>query len=165
MTESKALVSRGTLKSALLAGLVAGAMDITAAIVSNGLFGVPPMRLLQAVASGLEGKAAFEGGAGAAALGLFLHFAIMLVFASAYALAFEKVRLMRNHTLWCGVLYGIAIYGWMNIVVLPLSAFPIHPTYNAIWLTMGISIHILCVGIPIALITKRYSGPGLPANP
>ena len=44
----------------------------------------------------------------------------------------------------------------MNGVVLPLSAFPHKLKYDAALLTIGILTHILCVGLPMAVIAKKY---------
>ncbi len=64
-------------------GVLAGALDITYAIVFNYVrSGVPPVRILQSVASGLLGRAAYSGGAGTAGLGLALHFFIALTAAA-----------------------------------------------------------------------------------
>ena len=52
----------------LWAGLIAGTLDITDALVFYGLRGVPPVRLPQNIASGLLGRDAFQGGVGTAAL-------------------------------------------------------------------------------------------------
>lgn len=55
----------------LRAGLVAGALDITAACVSSWLrAGVGPVRVLQSVASGVLGADSYNGGLGSAALGV-----------------------------------------------------------------------------------------------
>src|ERR1700756_1467286 len=64
----------------LWGGLIAGTMDITAAVLTYKIRNnVPPIRILQSVASGLLGKDAFTGGAPTAALGLFLHFVIAFI--------------------------------------------------------------------------------------
>jgi hypothetical protein len=68
----------------LWAGLTCGILDITAAIVVYGFFGLRPIRLLQGIAAGLLGARAFEGGLGAALLGLFCHFFIALCAAAVY---------------------------------------------------------------------------------
>ena len=56
------------IRAILWAGLIAGTLDITDALVFYGLRGVPPVRLLQNIASGLLGRDAFQGGVGTAAL-------------------------------------------------------------------------------------------------
>ena len=51
----------------LAGGAIAGAIDITYAIVFSGFRGVPATRILQSVASGLLGAGSYRGGAPAAA--------------------------------------------------------------------------------------------------
>src|SRR5262249_4095142 len=49
-------------RAILSAGVVAGILDITAAVVLTLWHGGRPLRMLQGIASGLLGRAAFEGG-------------------------------------------------------------------------------------------------------
>lgn len=137
----------------LWAGLIAGTLDITAACVSGVLRGGTPVRVLQSVASGLLGADAFEGGPAAAALGLALHFLIAYGAATVYFVASRKMRFLVDHAVVCGVLYGIAVYAFMNSVVVPLSAAPFEIAYRL----KGLMIHIFCVGLPIALVVRRFS--------
>jgi hypothetical protein len=58
------------------AGLLCGAMDITAAFVTWAPQGVKPIIILQGIASGLLGAKSFAGGWETAALGAALHFFI-----------------------------------------------------------------------------------------
>ena len=75
----------------LAAALIVGVIDIVNAMVYWNLrAGAEPVAILQSVAAGLLGKAAFAGGAGTAALGLFLHLAIMCAMAAAYGLAARR---------------------------------------------------------------------------
>ena len=50
----------------LLGGAIAGALDLLFATTFAGFNGVAPTRVLQTIASGLLGNAAFAGGAGIA---------------------------------------------------------------------------------------------------
>jgi len=64
----------------LLAWLLAGTLDITAAFVYYvGSSATGAERLLQGIASGVLGAAAFTGGAATAVLGLLLHYLIALI--------------------------------------------------------------------------------------
>jgi len=59
----------------LWGGLIAGTMDVTAAILTWKIkANAPPIRILQSVASGWLGKDAFEGGWRTGILGLAFHF-------------------------------------------------------------------------------------------
>ncbi|MES1240912.1 MAG: hypothetical protein ABUT39_04775 [Acidobacteriota bacterium] len=139
-------------RAILLGGLGAGILDITYAIVVSRLLrGTDAVTVLQSVASGLLGKGAYDGGAATAALGLFLHFVIAFTAAAFYVLASRRLpTLVRRPWLW-GALYGMAVYLFMNFVVLPLSAFPHKLSFPPLVLARGLAGHIVCVGLPIAL--------------
>ena len=145
----------------LLGGLFAGALDISyACIFSYIRRGTRPSVVLQSVASGALGRSAYEGGAKTAALGLAFHFLIALIAATVYYLASRGLRFMITQAVICGILYGVLVYLFMNCVVLRLSA--IHSTtwpWSYPWpaLIGGLLIHMFGIGLPIALITRRYT--------
>lgn len=138
-------------------GSVAGAFDITYAILFSGWRGVPAMRVLQSVASGLLGSAAFEGGLRTAVLGLFLHFCIALSAAAIFYLASRRFHLLTRRAMMCGIIYGIIIYGMMNLLVLPMSAFPRKVTFPPLVLATGLLVHMFLIGLPISLATRKAS--------
>jgi hypothetical protein len=148
---------RGAVRTVLVGGLLAGTLDIFAAFVVYGLRGASPVRILQSVASGLRGPAAFRGGLSTAALGLGLHFFIALVAAAVYYAASRRIGLLVRRPVVSGSLYGIAVYLFMNHVVVPLSAVPRRPFVLGVALVILV-VHILCVGLPIALVVARASG-------
>jgi uncharacterized membrane protein YagU involved in acid resistance len=117
---------------------------------------VNPVRILQSVASGLLGAAAFTGGAPTAVLGLFLHFFIALVAAAVYYIFSLRLTFLVRHPVPSGASYGVAVYLFMTYVVLPLSAVAKRPFDLGAALIM-VGIHIVCVGLPIALVVWRYS--------
>lgn len=138
------------------AGLIAGTMDISAAFTTSALRGGTPARLLRYIAGGLLGPEAFQGGTGTAALGLALHFLIATAWAAIYYAASRKLRVLVRRPILCGLLYGMVVYCVMNLVVLPLSALP-KPTFTLSGVLIGASILMVCIGLPIALIVRRYS--------
>ncbi|MBA3354757.1 MAG: hypothetical protein H0U18_02220 [Pyrinomonadaceae bacterium] len=141
----------------LLAGLVAGVLDLTAALVTNGLRGLKPVRLLQVIASGLLGLDSYKGGLKTAALGVVLHFLIATAAAAVYYAASRMLAFLVRQAIVSGLLFGIAVYFFMNLVVLPLSAFPHKVSFTLSTLITGLIVHMLCVGLPISLIVRRYS--------
>ena len=145
-------------------GLIAGACDITYAVVFSGFRGVPPMRLLQSVASGLLGASAFDGGWPTAVLGLGLHFLIALTFAVAFYGASRAFPGLVRHAVACGIGYGFFIYWLMNLAVLPLSAFPRKVTFVPIVVATGLIVHMFLIGLPIALAIRRGSTPPAPCD-
>ena len=138
-----------------LAGIVGATCDIVYAILFYGWKGVPAERLLQSVASGLLGKASFDGGWATAALGLALHYAIVIVAAVLFFSVARRWAWLRDEPISAGLVYGIAIYGVMNFVVLPLSAYPFTMTFPLLMTATGLLVHMVGVGLPISLITRR----------
>jgi hypothetical protein len=145
-------------------GFTAALLDIVYAFAAFGLRGVSPVRILHSIASGVLGKAAYEGGAGAAMLGALLHLAIATVMAAVYVAAGRVLpALNRRPWLW-GPLYGIGCYLVMNYVVLLLRFGP-RPAPPLEVLIGGMAIHMFGVGLPIALFAARAAfSPSLPGS-
>src|SRR6266436_2014054 len=140
----------------LCAGLTCGVLDITAALVVYGYLGAKPMRLLQGIASGLLGPKAFDGGPATALLGLLCHFFIAFGAATVYFVASRAIRPLTQYAVVSGALYGVAVYFFMNRIVLPLSAAAKRP-FSLKLMIIGVVIHIFCVGLPISLSVRRFS--------
>lgn len=144
-------------KVALWAGLLAGALDIIAAMSINTLRGSTPVRVLQSVASGLLGEPSFAGGWPTAILGLLLHFAMMLIIAAIFCAFASRMAWTARRPVLAGTIYGVAVYAVMNLIVVPLSAFPVKLSYPPATLAIGISVHIACIGVPMALVAAKCS--------
>jgi hypothetical protein len=144
-------------RAILWGGLLAGVGDITFAFVVSGLRGVGPVRVLQSVAGGLLGAAARDGGLATAALGGVLHFLIAFVWATVYWLASRRLSVLVRHPVVCGLLYGAAVYAFMYLVVLPLSAAYFKPSFAPSAVLLNAAGHMLLVGLPIALAARRHS--------
>jgi uncharacterized membrane protein YagU involved in acid resistance len=138
------------------AGLLAGTMDITAAFITWGIQGVPPVVILRGIASGLLGMNAFRGGMEMAALGLAIHFFIAFCAAGVFYAASRKLGFMLRRPILSGVLYGVAVYVFMYWVVLPLSR-DLRPPFSISRSIVAVLTHIVCIGLPISLIVRRYS--------
>jgi uncharacterized membrane protein YagU involved in acid resistance len=149
-------VKSGAFPAILWGGLIAGGLDLTYAIVFYGLRGVKPISIPQSIASGLLGMRAFKGGLATAALGVACHFLVAFVAAAVYYVASRKLRFLTEEPVIWGVLYGAAIYLFMNYVVLPLSAAPKfrHTTFS---IATDVMVHLFFIGLPIALAVRRYS--------
>ncbi|MEJ6001281.1 hypothetical protein [Paucibacter soli] len=119
------------LYAVLLGGSIAGALDILFAISFAAYQGATPVRLLQTVASGLLGSAAFAGGLPVAALGLALH------------------------PLLAGGLFGALVFLAMRLLVLPLSAFPYPVSFKPLATALDLLSHMLLFGVPIAWAAQR----------
>jgi hypothetical protein len=142
--------------SILWGGAIAGTLDILAAFALSASRGGRPVRVLQGIASGLLGPSAMQGGASTAVLGLFLHFLIAFTAAAVYFAASRGIPVLVRRAAVCGLAYGVVVYLFMNLVVLPASRVTRGtPAVSVvIWLLI---IHMLCVGLPIALAVRRWS--------
>jgi len=140
----------------LWGGLACGVLDITAAFVVYGFFGLSPIRLLQGIAAGLLGPRAVEGGLATALLGLLCHFLIAFSAAAVYVAVSRSVGFLVQHAVLSGILYGAAVYFFMNLIVVPLSAARKYP-FSMKMMIIGVVIHMLCVGLPISITVRRYS--------
>jgi len=142
----------------LAGGAVAGTLDITYACVFWALKrGVPVQRILQSVAAGLLGEASFAGGGATAALGLVLHYFIALSMAVVYYLVARRWPLLWQRPVLAGAGYGLLLYGTMNYIVVPLSAAG-RGSKDPLWIALSIAVHVLLIGIPIALFVRRAEG-------
>jgi len=102
----------------LLAGLIAGTIDIGAACLITGL---NPIIICQAIASGILGKDSFHGGLQSAGIGLMLQWIMGIIIAAIYIGAAQFMPVLKRAWLIFGLLYGVGIYFVMNLVVVPLS--------------------------------------------
>ena len=146
---------RLSLRAIVLTCLIVGAMDITSALIITWYYGGTIMRLMQFIASGLLGKAAFQGGMPVAALGLALHFFIAFSIVIVFAFVRQSLAFLREHPVPSGIIYGLLIYAVMNLIVLPLSA--AKPRYSLAGVLIQIGIHIFVIGMPTALLLRRFS--------
>ena len=141
-------------------GLIGGILDISDALLFYGARGIPPQRLLQGIARGLLGNAALRGGWGTAILGLGLHFLIAFTAGAVYYAASRRLRILRERPVVSGILYGVAVFLFMNMIVVPLSAIRRSPTamlaLSVVSLNAVLAL-ILFIGLPIAIAVHRFA--------
>jgi hypothetical protein len=154
--DSSRLKRPRALDTILYGGLVVGILDGLFALIFYGLImGAKPMRIFQSVASGLLGKASFEGGTRTFLLGILLHFIVATCIAAVYYLASLKLPILIRHAVVCGLIYGMIAYLVMNYVVIPLSAIGSRSSFSLRLFLPAFIGHALLVGLPIALLARR----------
>ena len=135
-------------------GLVAGILDAVDGVIAFGTQGLNPMQVLQYIASGALGQSAFQGGLATAALGVAFHFTIAWVAAGVFVWATGRLAILKTHAVPAGLLYGAAVYFFMNYFVLALSAVAASTFHLGLFLN-GVIGHALFVGLPISLFARR----------
>jgi hypothetical protein len=145
----------GAFPAIFAAGLLAGVLDISAAFITWAPQGVPPVTILQGIASGLLGPQAFKEGTTSALLGGAIHFLIAFSAAAVFYVASRKIDFMTRRPILAGVLYGVSVYVVMYWIVMPLAK--MHPAHTFTRSIVAIVTHMVCVGLPISLMVRRYS--------
>ena len=147
------------LAAILIGGLLAGTLDLTYAIVFSGSHGVPAMRVMQSVASGWLGSAAYEGGVPTAILGVLSHYFIMFCAAAVFFAASRRFDFLVRRPVISGVVFGLIMYAVMTLVVLPLSALPNYKVKftDPVLVSANLFVHMFFVGVPISLAVRRAS--------
>jgi hypothetical protein len=155
VSDASTLEHPRALYTILYGGLVVGILDGLFALVFYGLIlGVKPLRIFQSVASGLLGRASYEGGVQTFLLGVLLHFVVATCIAAVYYAASLVLPVLIRRAVVCGLIYGLIAYVVMNYVVIPLSA---AGSGRFSWRTFlpAFIAHAFLVGLPIALLARR----------
>jgi hypothetical protein len=157
-----ALGGRAALPRVLRAGVVTGITDgLFSSVLSVAFYHSTVTRLFQGVASTLLGKAAFDGGAATAAVGVLMHFGVALGWSAVFLLLVERspwirgVLASRHGVLKIAALYGPFIWMVMSLAVIPLL---LHrpPSITVRWWVQLIG-HIPFVGLPIVSLVGSGS--------
>jgi uncharacterized membrane protein YagU involved in acid resistance len=144
-------------KAILYGTLASGVLDATDGVVFFFLTKrLNPIQVLQYIASGALGAAAYRGGLATAGLGMLFHFVIAATVAAVYVLTSQKRPFLRRHWATSGLIYGAAVYLFMNLIVLRYTAIGPSPIPAAA-LINGLIGHAVFVGLPIAFFAKQAS--------
>jgi|SRR6185503_11883611 len=151
---------RSFFASALVAGLIAGVLDITAACIHAYLRnGTTPEQVLRFIAGGAFGKESANGTM-MIIWGLLFHFLIAMSFTFLFFLLARVVPSLVKYPIPVAIAYGAFVWLFMRYVVLNyISTIKIRPItgQNAILnAIIGAVILMICIGLPNALLAKRY---------
>jgi uncharacterized membrane protein YagU involved in acid resistance len=139
-------------KSIVYGGLIAGTIDIGAASIISP---VNPLIVLLAIASGLLGHAAFQGGAGVMVLGLLLQWGMSILIAAFFSIAANMWPVLARRWILWGAIYGVVVFVVMNYVVVPLSAAAHKSTHSVSWIVENLAA-MLVFGWIVAFTAHRF---------
>ena len=140
----------------LYSGVIAGILDsLVAVVVYYIYFKLNPIQVVQFIATGIYGSTAINGGAYMFFVGLFFHFLIAYVCALVFFVAYPKFSIFKKFNTTVGLIFGLLIWLFMNLIVLPNSNVPKSP-FDLSLAIIGIVWHMIFVGWPIAVITKNF---------
>jgi len=157
--EPSRTTTSGPWRWVLAGGIVAATLDL-AYITSAFWFvrDVPGYRILQAIAGGLLGREAYQGGAATAWLGALLHYSIATAMVVAYYLVSRHWRVLVRKPLPYGIAYGVFLYYFMQWLVLPYLSAAYKPPSQPdplLWTLGAIGAHAFLVGPTAAFFSRR----------
>lgn len=138
-------------------GLVAGTLDISDALIFSYFRGATPKMVFQYIASGLIGiQKAHALGGESVALGVVMHYCIAMCWTVIFYLLSRKVPALVRWPAASGLIYGLFVYLFMNLVALPLSNVPhSHTAASLASRVNGILAVMVCIGMTSALLIAR----------
>ena len=147
------------LKPIAIATAISGSLDILFAMILTLAFGRQISGMLRYVGSGPFPQA-MDMGATGAILGLVVHFALMAIMATVLMFYLRANPAQLDKAVMVGVVYGLLTYVVMNLLVVPVRfGTPLPP--KTLSIVTQLFAHICLVGIPMALIAKKYLRPQL----
>ncbi|MCD9187685.1 MAG: hypothetical protein LUM44_14795 [Pyrinomonadaceae bacterium] len=137
----------------LITGLIAGTLDILAAIFV--LAGGNAVGVFKYIASGAFGKAAFDGGNEMVVWGAVFHYLIAMFWTGLFFLLYPQLSFLKRNKWLNAVVYGIIVWSVMNLLILPFTK--IAPQiFTVSGVLKNIVILIICIGLPAALSADRF---------
>ena len=147
--------TRRAIPAILTGAVLAGTLDLVYAIIYSSFHGVGEIRVLQSVASGVLGTAAYEGEVATAVLGTCLHYLIVIAAATIFYVASRRFAFLTERPVIAGAVFGVCVYLVMTFIVLPLSAYP-HPIkLTPDRVIANLLAHMILFGQPIAWAASR----------
>ena len=148
------MVKNGIGRRILLATAIAGTLDIGMAAIETARAGKPVGGMLRGVASG-PFPAATDWGASGAVAGLIVHYAIMGVMAAVFLIAWQRIALVRRHTIAAALVYGVILWLVMYGLVLPLRFGMPFPSPKPSAIAKQLFAHVVLVGLTFGLVARR----------
>jgi hypothetical protein len=106
-------------------------------------------------ASNLLGAAAFRAGGAVELVGIGLHVAVSVAWATLFALLLGRSEAVARQPIAAGALFGVVVWAVMQFVVVPLGRAPV-PKLTAAGIVNGLIAHAVFFGIPVALVCVRF---------
>lgn len=140
----------------LFAGVIAGALDASAAIIDFYIAtGNGPARIFGYIASGVFGKQEHLTTQSMIIFGVLFHFLIAIIFSAFYFWIYPSIQFLHKNKLTSAILYGIFVWLVMNLLVVPFSITHIW-IFQLVRALKAILILIACIGIPITFMATSF---------
>lgn len=142
------------LTTILITGIIAGTLDILAAIFI--LAGGNAVGTFKFIARGAFGEAALQGGNEMVAWGAFFHYLIAMSWTAAYFLLYPKLSFLKWNKWLNAAAYGAIVWTVMNLVVVPLSQITNRRGFELMGVLKNMLILMVCIGLPVSLMADKF---------
>jgi len=142
-------------KLILIAGLLAGIMDGSAAMIQTAIAGRTQEGLFRYIASGVFGNDAFTGSSMMIVYGVFFHLFIAMSWTVIFYFLYPYLKQWFKNPVVLGILYGLFVWTIMNLVVLKLANTPKGP-FNLGRAAIAAAVLVVCIGLPISLMFNKF---------
>ena len=144
------------IKTIIIAGLIAGTLDILAAFADYYIAtGKGPEGVLKFIASGVFGKAAFTGTTMMIWLGLLFHFIIAFGLTIFFFIIYPKIKFLQLNIVLTAIIFALVSWAITNLIIVPLSNTPAIP-FKLISALKAFVILIFTIGFPLSIIFKNF---------
>ena len=145
----------------VFSGLTVGTLDgIAACVNAAARVGITPDRVFKYIASAILGReTAYAGGFETVLLGILMHYGVAFGVATAFYLIVSRVPVLLRYPLIVGPVFGTAVYFTMAYLIVPLTRVVQGP-FSMSGMIIMIVIHMICVGLPPALIAAYLARGG-----
>ena len=159
MTTATTPFWRSPFKTILLAGFVAGTLDMLGALLVYVVIldKTTASKLLRGIASGVFKKQAMTGGTEMELYGILFHYIIAFAFTIFFFIIFPYISFLRKQKILSGLLYGIFVWCVMNLVVLQIVLANPAP-FKLKSALIGASILMVMIGLPLSFFANKYYG-------
>jgi len=148
--------SKLLIKKILLAGLIAGTIDIIAAFIDAWFsFHATPQKVLNGIAGGAIGEENAAGSFLMMIFGLLIHFFIVYSYTFFFYFIYPGLKKIIRSNIVLGILYGLFIWATMRFIILPtlsqvqFAPFKITKAFKPMLILIG------AIGIPLSLMMSR----------
>ena len=138
----------------LVATAIAGTLDISLAAIQTLRHGGKLDGMLRFVASG-PFPAAKQWGAGGAALGLAVHYALIAIMAAIFIAAADRLAMVKRMPLVWGPFYGLATFVVLDLVVVPWRYGAPIVTASTEQFAVQLFAHVVLVGLTFGLVARK----------
>jgi magnesium-transporting ATPase (P-type) len=152
--------SKHLIKKVLLAGLVAGTIDIIAAFIDAWFsFHATPQKVLNGIAGGAIGEENATGSFLMVVFGLLIHFVIVYSYTFFFYFIYPGSKRIIGNNIVLGILYGLFIWATMRFIVLPALSQVQFAPFRIIKAFKPMLILIGAIGIPLSLMMNKLIQP------